>query len=154
MILRNFFISYQIFINYHGKFHGKNCLSTVTSFTEKFPPLVLCVAAKKNSESLIRHSYECTKNSITIAKDSVSAISSVCLQLRIYTKIPCESPIPSMSATIRKERVVYKVKRGINDQCLSDERSNSHWFKNKNIHYRPMRVGPLFRQTLIVYASL
>ena len=67
---------------------------------------VLCVAAKKNSESLIRHSYECTKNSITIAKDSVSAISSVCLQLRIYTKIPCESPIPSMSA-IRKERVAY-----------------------------------------------
>ena len=69
---------------------------------------VLCVAAKKNSESLIRHSYECTKNSITIAKDSVSAISSVCLQLRIYTKIPCESPIPSMSA-IRKERVVNNV---------------------------------------------
>ena len=67
---------------------------------------VLCVAAKKNSESLIRHSYECTKNSITIAKDSVSAISSVCLQLRIYTKIPCESPIPSMSA-IRKERVGF-----------------------------------------------
>ena len=67
---------------------------------------VLCVAAKKNSESLIRHSYECTKNSITIAKDSVSAISSVCLQLIIYTKIPCESPIPSMSA-IRKERVHF-----------------------------------------------
>ena len=65
---------------------------------------VLCVAAKKNSESLIRHSYECTKNSITIAKDSVSAISSVCLQLRIYKKFPYESPIPSVSA-IRKERV-------------------------------------------------
>ena len=30
---------YQIFINYHDKFYGKNCLSPVTSFTGKFPPL-------------------------------------------------------------------------------------------------------------------
>jgi len=48
----------------------------------------------------------------------------------------------------------YLVNTGKNDQCLSDERSYSHWFKNKNIQFRPMRIALLFRQTLFIYVSL
>ena len=47
-----------------------------------------------------------------------------------------------------------KVMRGINDQCLSEEKRESDWLKGFVFVFKQMRVVPLFGQTPIVKTFL